>query len=263
MKSLLREGVKLGYVESGSGGAPFVFVHGWCCDHTYFAPQHAHFAARHRVVSVDLRGFGQSDRPAQAYTIEGFADDLAWLCRELRLERPLLVGHSMGGAVVLATAARHPELARGIALCDPAVFFPARTSEGIRPLVQALAGPGYREAAQAFIDGRMFSAFDDKARRARIVADMCATPQHVMRSAFESIVAFDSEAAARACRAPVLLIDAEVPIADRVRFAALCPQLQTAQTAGAGHFHQLEVPDQVNAMLDRFAEGVDAGKLAR
>jgi pimeloyl-ACP methyl ester carboxylesterase len=258
VKSLHREGVKLCYAEGGTSVAPFVFVHGWCCDHSYFAPQHAHFSARHRVVSVDQRGSGQSDKPQQDYTIEGFVDDLAWLCRELRLERPLLVGHSMGGAIALATAARHPELPRAIALCDPAVLFGPAMGEPARALIAELGRSHYREAARAFIDGHLFSPHDDPARRARIVADMCAAPQHVMRSSFQNTLEFDGEAAARACRVPVLLIDAEVPVPDRARFAAACPQLQTAQTVGAGHFHQLEVPEQVNAMLERFGECVAA-----
>jgi pimeloyl-ACP methyl ester carboxylesterase len=256
MKALLRDGVRICYEESGTDAAPIVFVHGWCCDHTYFAPQFGHFAARHRVVSIDQRGFGESDKPVQAYTIEGFADDLAFLCRELGLSRPALVGHSMGGAIALATAARHPDLPRAIALCDPAVIVPEVVLGAVRPFIEALAAPGHRAIAEAFIAERLFSPLDDPKRKAKIVAQMAATPQHVMHSAFHHLFAFDSEAAARACKVPVLLIDAEAPIPDRARFKALCPQLQVAQTAGAGHFHQLEVPDQVNAMLERFLSGV-------
>jgi len=256
MTALLRDGVRLCYEESGTDSAPIVFVHGWCCDHSYFAPQFGHFAARHRVVSIDQRGFGESDKPAQAYTIEGFADDLAFICGELGLKRPALVGHSMGGAIALATAARHPDLPRAIALCDPAVIVPEVVLAGMRPFIEALAGPGYRAIAEGFIAERLFSKLDDPGRKARIVAQMTATPQHVMHSAFHHLFSFDSEAAARACRVPVLLIDAEAPIPDRARFKAACPQLQVAQTAGAGHFHQLEVPDQVNAMLDRFLAAV-------
>ena len=252
MKSLSREGVQLWFEEDGTRVQPIVFVHGWCCDHSHFAPQFGHFSARHHVVAVDQRGFGRSDKPEQAYTIEGFADDLAWLCRELRLERPALVGHSMGGAIVLATAARHPDLPRAIALCDPAVFFPDFMKAAIGPFIDGLGTPEYKKIAGDFIEQRLFGANDDPARRARITAHMLQTPQHVMRSAFQNLIAFDCATAARACKVPTLLIDAEAPIPERARFRECCPQLVLAQTAGAGHFHQLEVPDQVNAMLERF-----------
>ena len=255
MKSWVRDGVRMCYEEctlAGVNAAPIVFVHGWCCDHRHFAPQFGHFSTRHHVVAVDQRGFGASDKPEQKYTIEGFADDLAALCRELRLEKPALVGHSMGGAICLAVAARYPGLPRAIALCDPAVVPPSFLRAAIDPFLAGLATPGYKAVAAEFMAQRLFGPNDDPARKQRIVADMCETPQHVMLSAFENLFAFDSEAAARACKVPVLLIDAESPIPDRVRFRELCPQLAVAQTAGAGHFHQLEVPDQVNAMLERF-----------
>ena len=246
------DGIRIAYEEDGTGEDPIVFVHGWCCDHRHFAPQFAHFSARHRVVALDQRGFGQSDKPQQKYTIEGFADDLAWLCRELRLERPALVGHSMGGAIVTATAARHPELPRAIALCDPAIFFPAFMKSAIGPFIAGLASPDYKKVAAEFVEQRLFIPADDPVRRARILSEMIETPQHVMHSAFENLIAFDGEAAARACKVPMLLIDAEPPIVERARFREACPNAVVAQTAGAGHFHQLEVPDQVNAMLERF-----------
>src|SRR5215510_12800081 len=152
---------------SGDGRDPIVFVHGWCCDHTHFAPQFGHFSARHRVVAVDQRGFGASDKPQQSYTIEGFADDLAWLCRELGLVKPALVGHSMGGAIVLATAARHPDLPRAIALCDPAVIPPPFIRAAIDPFLAQLATPSYREAARGFIEQRLFGPHYDKRRAAQ------------------------------------------------------------------------------------------------
>jgi hypothetical protein len=70
MKSLRRNGVALFYEEADGGEPPIVLVHGWCCDHSFFAPQIEHFArTRHRVVAVDLRGHGQSDKPEQPYTV--------------------------------------------------------------------------------------------------------------------------------------------------------------------------------------------------
>ena len=63
-----------------------MLVHGWCCDHTYFAPQFEHFVKKgRRVVAVDLRGHGRSDKPHQPYTMQAFADDIARMCERLGL----------------------------------------------------------------------------------------------------------------------------------------------------------------------------------
>ena len=253
-----REGVRLAVLDRGEGDPPLLFLHGWCCDHRYFAPQIEHFARRHRVIAPDQRGFGASDRPAGEYAIETFADDAAWLCRELGLRRPVVVGHSLGGAVALALAARHPDLPRAIALCDPAVFV-ADAGDGLREeLLEDLAGPAHRSAAEEFIREFLFLPDDDPAQRERIVAEMCATPQRVMLSAFRNLVAFDDEAAGRACRAPLLVIDAGAPFVDRAKLLAACPHAVVRETPGVGHFHQLLAPERVNALLEEFLARLEA-----
>jgi len=66
----------------------------------------------HRVVAVDLRGHGQSDKPHETYTMQLFADDLAFLREELGPERPVVIGHSMGCVVAFAFAAAIPSSPR-------------------------------------------------------------------------------------------------------------------------------------------------------
>jgi pimeloyl-ACP methyl ester carboxylesterase len=252
MPQLYRDGVSLYYEEAGAGKPPIVLVHGWTCDHTYFAPQFEHFARDHRVVAVDLRGHGQSDKPEQDYTMAAFADDVAWLCGELGLTKPVIIGHSMGGVIALEIAARFPELASAVVLVDAPVVPPAALVDGVRPLMEALRSPQFREAQRQFVADALFLPGDDPQRKAQIVDAMSQAPQHVMASAFENIFAWDGEAAARGCTVPVLNICAAGPLTDLNRFRELCPQLVNGQTVGAGHFHQLEVPEQVNAMIDRF-----------
>src|SRR5262245_13188646 len=122
MRSISRDGVALCYEEAAGDGPPVLLVHGWCCDHSHFAPQFDHFAAMgHHVLAVDLRGHGQSDKPHQDYTMLGFADDLAWLCRELDLVKPLVIGHSMGGIATFELAGRFPDLPSAIVLVDSSV----------------------------------------------------------------------------------------------------------------------------------------------
>ena len=74
MQQLKRNGIALFYEEAGKGAPPILLVHGLAGDHTLMTPQFEHFGRTHRVVSVDLRGHGQSDKPQQEYTIAGFAE---------------------------------------------------------------------------------------------------------------------------------------------------------------------------------------------
>ena len=254
MPRVVRDGVALHYQEAGTGDPPLVLLHGWCCDHTYLAPQIEHLQRGHRVVALDLRGHGQSDKPQQLYTIEGFADDVAWLCSQLALAKPVVVGHSMGGIVALDLAARYPDLPAAIAMLDAATVPPPTTGDAIQRLLAALRGPAYREAQRQYVARVLFIPTDDAVRRERILDAMSAAPQQVMASAMESVLHYDSVSAARACRVPALYICANDtrPRSDLARFRELCPQLMVGQTVGSGHFCQLEVPEQVNAMLDRF-----------
>ncbi len=122
---LQRDGVALFYEEAGGEGVPFLLVHGIACDHTHLAPQfELSGRAGHRVVAVDLRGHGRSGAPEDDYTIEGFADDLAWTCGQLGLEKPVVVGHSLGGEVSLALAAAFPDLPSAVVLMDSTIVPP-------------------------------------------------------------------------------------------------------------------------------------------
>ena len=252
MPWLQRDGVSLFYEEAGSGRPPIVLVHGWCCDHTFMAPQFAHFRNAHHILAVDLRGHGQSDRPHQAYTIPAFADDLAWICKELTVERPVVVGHSMGGAIALELAAQMPDLPSAVVLLDSAVLPAHDAWAGVQPVIARLRTPGYQDAMRQFIGDVFFLPTDDQQRKAQIIDAMLATPQHVLAPAFEGIFVWDSAAAVGKCRVPTLYIASTRPRGDVAQFRELCPQLVHGQVVSSGHFVQLEVPNQVNAMIERF-----------
>lgn len=251
MPHIVRDGVKLYYEDSGAGDPALVFVHGWCCDRTYLAPQVEHFSSRHRCIAVDLQGHGLSDKPDDGYAITGFADDVAHLCATLDLDRPVVVGHSMGGAIALSLAAGHPDASRAIAMLDGAVLYPDATMAALRGAEPVLAGPDYVEPFRRLL-GVMFLPTDDAGRRARIIDAMSATPQHVALGELRAMLAYDAAADAAGCPVPALYVGSHAPVADMARLRALMPHVVPGQTAGAGHFHQLEVPEQVNAMIEHF-----------
>ncbi|HKF76092.1 MAG TPA: alpha/beta fold hydrolase [Candidatus Dormibacteraeota bacterium] len=122
-----RAGVRLHYLDwrpEGTGAEPAVFLlHGLSSNARVWERVASRLGAR-RVVALDQRSHGLSDRPADGYTQAALVADAAHAIRELGLERPLVAGHSWGAAVALALAAGHPELAAGLVFVDgPASSF--------------------------------------------------------------------------------------------------------------------------------------------
>ena len=108
----------IAYDDAGQGDPSLLFMHGWCGDRSFFAPQASHFSTAHRVLNVDLPAHGQSSAPA-AFTIEGLATEVTALARSMRLSRIVAVGHSIGAMVALELTAQAPELVSAVVMVDP------------------------------------------------------------------------------------------------------------------------------------------------
>lgn len=251
MKSLVRDGRVLQFVDRGEGAA-LVFVHGWCGDHTAFDPQIEHFAKTHRVVVPDLRGHGASG-PADSYRIADFADDVAWLTRELELDRPVVIGHSLGGMIAVEAAAAFPDLfASAVALDAPVVDDP-QLAQGVEMQLALFAGPQRSTDGPAFLRMALFGPHDDHDRATTIIDSMMTVAPDVALPSLADVKTWPAHARLLDCRQPVLCIHIRGGgPTDPTTLAADHPNVMVAQTVGAGHFIQLEVPDQVHAMIERF-----------
>ena len=112
-------GVTLNVHSWAGSSVPFVLVHGLASNARLWDGVAADLAARgHRVVAVDQRGHGRSDKPDDDYGFETVCADLVALLGALELDRPVVAGQSWGGQVVVELAARRPDLLRGIACVD-------------------------------------------------------------------------------------------------------------------------------------------------
>jgi pimeloyl-ACP methyl ester carboxylesterase len=250
MKRMTKNGLKLAYEETGSGTPSLLFAHACSCDHTTFALQVEHFRKAHRIVNLDLRGHGESDAPPSGYAPADFADDLAFVSRELGLHKPVVVGHSLGSIAALALAARHPEVASAIVMLGSAVFVPAQAAEQLAPVFRAAMEPGGMPAWLRFVEGT-FAPTDDVNRKMRLLATVERTPHAVVAQTLAGMLSFDAAAAAAAARVPVLCVRSVVPV-DTAAFRRACPSLAIDETRGVGHFAMLDAADEVSAMIGRF-----------
>jgi pimeloyl-ACP methyl ester carboxylesterase len=262
MQRLVRDGVTLWHEEHGSGDPAIVFIHGYACDHTQFDHQVARFSPRHRTLAVDLRGFGRSDAPVQDYTMEGFADDVAWQARQAGLERAVFVGHSMGGVVAAMIGHRHPELVAGVVILDSAIVPRPELVEVLMGWSAVVSGDDYLENLRQVNDA-FFEPTDPPAAKREVQGGLSG-PQHVLISAADHLGravrdSVEGEPVTHPERwtFPALHVSASMQMNDVDRFKALCPHVLIGQTIGSGHYHQVVVPEQVNAMLARFLELVE------
>jgi pimeloyl-ACP methyl ester carboxylesterase len=250
MHFLKKDNVALAYEDTNTDLPPLVLVHGCGLDHRSLTRQTKFFSRSHRVISVDLRGHGESDAPYQDYTMAAFAEDLAWLCTELTLVKPIVVGHSMGGNVALELAARYPEVLSSLVMIDSVVLPPQALLDTLpSQFAEALAGPHYLDAYRQSLSALCLPT--DK-QSLQLISSL-DIPKHVLVSALPNHTTnYDASSAATACHVPIAYIFSIMPFLDLPRFESLTPQLVSARTLGSGHFSPVEVPDQVNAMIAQF-----------
>jgi pimeloyl-ACP methyl ester carboxylesterase len=246
------DGIRLAYETAGVGDPPIVFVHGWSCDRSYFTPQFEYFAARHAVGALDLRGHGGSGRPdpdSRSYDIDVLADDVLAMAGAAGFSRPVLAGHSLGALIGLACAAR-PGAIRALVMVEPAPITNDTAKTFFLDSVAAVRGDDDRSWRTAFIEGMFLGT--DTVRREAILNEMLDVSPGIAAALMRAMGEFNGASALSKTSVPVLSIGSAVPANKSADLRRLCPPITIGQTVGAGHFNHLEVPQQVNAMIERF-----------
>lgn len=110
-------GTSLHFTMAGSG-SPIVLIHGWMGSSYHWRKLIPLLAASHTVVALDVRGYGESDKPYAGYDGRTIVADILELMRQLGLERPIIVGHDMGALPALLLAAEHPAKISGLVYVD-------------------------------------------------------------------------------------------------------------------------------------------------
>lgn len=129
-------GVNIAYAEVGESDDTVFLFHGVTANHRVWAPIQAALAERYRVIAVDQRGHGNSDKPVGQYTAEHYSDDVRGLVERLGgTGRNVLVGHSLGSRNSIVAAARYPELVSGVVAIDFTPFIEDRVFDSLEARV--------------------------------------------------------------------------------------------------------------------------------
>lgn len=264
MKRIFARDLEFGVVDQGEG-SPLVLVHGFPLSHAMWNAQIPVFAAEHRVIAPDLRGFGESVDTDGTVSMEDFADDLAAMLDFLTVDEPIvLCGLSMGGYIALQFVRKYRKRLRGIVFCDTRASADLpETVEYRLKLARLVIASGTQPVAEAMLPkavGR--KTFADRPEVVEAVRAMILSsdPTGVAAASRGMAVRPDMTALLPTIDLPTLVVvgadDALTPVDEMRRMADAIPQARFKVVPDAGHLAPLENPLVFNAALATFLDEI-------
>lgn len=242
------DGVPISYETLGVGNPALVFVHGWSCDRSYWKAQLEHFGQRHQVVGLDLAGHGESGGERRDWTMSAFGEDVRAVIEALRLNDIVLIGHSMGGDVIVEAARRMTKRLRGLVWVD--VYYSLGKSLTESQVNEFLAPfhDNFVKTTNDFVR-KMFVASSDKALVDWIAKDMSAAPPTMALKVMRQAITFDLEipACLKALKAPIVAINSDrrpTDVEGLQRYG-----VKVLIMPSVGHFMMMESPVDFNRLL--------------
>lgn len=261
-RTIRANGLDLAAVEWGDGSAPLVLLHGIGSRGVSWLPVADALARRHHVIALDLRGHGGSAKPAAGYLLDDYAADVQAVLDALALERPFVLGHSLGALAVLTWAARFPGRAAKIVVEDP----PLRTEPEVLQLFdgwQHLNAAPVAQVVAWFAEQHPEWSPEERQRRAESITMAHPAVFAELRADAERNLAsgqLDRLDTLSTIDAPLLALRGDVALGsmtrpdDLTRLAAIAPDARATHIPGAGHSLHREQPaqflDAVTAFFD-------------
>jgi pimeloyl-ACP methyl ester carboxylesterase len=251
-RSVTLDGAKVHYTDYGAGENALLFVHGWACDETFWAGQAPALGGQFHVITIDLPGHGQSDKPQIAYTMDLYVRAIDAVLADAKAKAAVLVGHSNGTPVIRQFYRKFPAKTRGLVIVEGGLrAFGDKAM--MEKFIARFKEPNYEENAGKFIDA-ITSSIQDAALREKIKTAMLRAPQYVAVSEFESTL---DEALWKPekIEVPVLMVLAKQPAwsAEYEQFVrGIVPDLDYQVWEGVSHFLMMEQPERFNSALVAF-----------
>lgn len=251
--------IQLAYEQVGEG-RPLVLVHGFCGSSAYWNKVREPLGSSYCVITPDLRGHGRSEAPDVPYTIEGMADDLADLIQQLQLDKPVLLGHSLGGYVTLAFVEKYSHLLSGFGLIHSTAF--PDNEQGRANRNKAIASI-QETGMEPFIDGLIPKLFapehldtmSDSVQAAKHIG-YATSPVGAIHTAEAMRDRVDRHHVLREAALPILLVaggkDLIIPL-DKA-FSVQGDHISPVQLEQAGHMSMQEAPDALSRTIIEFVQ---------
>ena len=242
--------IPIHYSTYGAGSPTLVFVHGISCDQSYWKKQVIPFSQNFRVVTVDLAGHGESGMGRKDWSMEAYGGDVSAVVEDLELKDVILIGHSMGGAVIFKAARQLPGRIRGLVAVDTyADFRTWYTTKELEEIVIPFR-EDYLQATRPWIQS-MFVDGSDQTWIEQIVTDMQTSPPEVMIPSMESALSLmyghEVTTVLQGLDVPVIVINSDLGSTEVESMQRDGVEVHIIQ--GTGHFLMMEDSEAFNSVL--------------
>ena len=234
--------ININYKDFGNKeGTPIVYLHGWGQNIEMMEPIAKPFEKTHHLIIIDLPGFGKSDEPNYAWTLEEYVDMIHSLLQKLKIDKPNIIGHSFGGKLTLIYATKY-EVDRIILLASPFKIKIKKPSLKIRILKKAKKIPGLGKIAE-------------KMKNHLGSTDYKNAPP-IMKEILVKHINTDLTEEVKKIKCPTFIIwgtnDEAVPVSDAYELEKLIKDSGLAIYEGCTHYAYLEKLGQTNAIIASF-----------
>ena len=233
-------------------GKPIIILHGWLTDLESMRPLTTNLSKKFKIYLVDVIGFGKSDLPKDPLTSDDFGDFLQEFINKLKIENPILIGHSNGGRIIINAAGRKLINPKKIVLIDSAGLKPKRSMS-------------YHIKVAIYKIGKLFLNLLPNTKSIKIFkecllnkvgsSDYKASPM-VLKETMKIILNEDQRHLLKNITAPTLLIwgrlDTATPISDAKEIEKLIPDCGLVEYPYGTHFSYLENIENCKMVLDEF-----------
>ena len=234
--------ININYKDFGNKeGTPIVYLHGWGQNIEMMEPIAKPFEKTHHLIIIDLPGFGKSDEPNYAWTLEEYVDMIHSLLQKLKIDKPNIIGHSFGGKLTLIYATKY-EVDRIILLASPFKIKIKKPSLKLRILKKAKNIPGLGKIAEKMKNHLGSTDYKN------------ATP--IMKEILVKHINTDLTEEVKKIKCPTFIIwgtnDEAVPVSDAYELEKLIKDSGLAIYEGCTHYAYLEKLGQTNAIIASF-----------
>jgi 3-oxoadipate enol-lactonase len=251
---------RFGYEAAGDPALPpLLFLHGIGGAARAWRGQLDYFSDRYRAVAWDMPGYGGS-APLAAVSIATLADALQDFLQQIGANKPILVGHSIGGMIVQQWLTKYPDIAAAVVLAQTSPAFGNADGDWQKSFIDARLGPLDRGETMVSLAPTLVSELvgdDPDSAGMELARDcMASVPAAAYRGCMLALLGFDQRNALKNIAVPTLVLsgsrDKNAPAPMMAKMASYIPSAEYVELEDAGHLVNLERPGAFNAALDQF-----------